>query len=104
MFSGIFSSCIHFLSQEQFWSHHSSLLEGDINFEVEAAERKKRDDPGDDQLGQVVVVEDVVDVEAKVRRKNPDDSLVDRFGLVGFEIKSENLKLRLGKRGKKQVI
>ena len=95
MFSGIFSSCIHFLSQEQFWSHHSSLLEGDINFEVEAAERKKRDDPGDDQFGQVVVVEDVVDVETEFCGQNPDDSLVDQFGCVGCLINPEIRKLAL---------
>ena len=40
--------------------HLSPPLESRIDFEVEDAEGNEGDDAGNDQLGQVVVVEDVV--------------------------------------------
>ena len=67
-------------------SHHSSFLKSDIDSEVESAKSKEWDDSSDDELSQVVVVEDVVDVKSKVCRKNPDDSLVDDFRLVGVRV------------------
>ena len=76
-------------------SHFSSLLESQVDFEVKDAEGDKWHNPSDDQFGQVVVVEDVVDVETEFCGQNPDDSLVDQFGCVGCLINPEIRKLAL---------
>ena len=48
-------------------------------FEVEDAEGNERNESGDDQLGEVVVVEDVVDVQTKVGWQDPGVNTAKRF-------------------------
>ena len=60
----------------------SSPSERRVNLEVENTESHKGDNASDDELGQVVVEEDIVDVHAKVGREHTHNGSVVNLGYV----------------------
>ena len=71
-------------------TYHPSLLQGRVDLVVEDAQSGEGNDAGDDQLGQVVVVEDVVDVQPQVGREDSDQRLVERLGWIRLGVESGN--------------
>jgi hypothetical protein len=72
-----------------FFVYHSPFLQSQIDSKVENAESDEGKDTCEDEFGQVVVEEDVVQVESQICRKDSDKSFVEGFSQVGFCIKSE---------------
>jgi hypothetical protein len=65
-----------------FMKYLSSPSERRVNLEVENTESHEGDDASDDELGQVVVEEDIVDVHAKVGREHAHNGSVVDLGCV----------------------
>jgi hypothetical protein len=75
-------------------TNSSSIPESRIYFEIKEAESHEGDDSGDDEFGQVIVEEDVVQVESQICWKDSNKSLVDDFCCVGFFIEPKIIRLK----------
>ena len=70
-------------------THLSPPSESRVNLEVEDAERDEGYDAGDDELGQVVVEEYVVDVHSQVGREDAQHGSVQNVRRVRLLVEPE---------------